>query len=232
MAADGMQTRHVPLLDATPENFAPYGTLLGDVAGSANASQHYAAVRVCDSSKNFEVDDADGYFVVLVYQPRPFEMKFMERHYKHTQVFAPLEGKPLVGFFAPANDREEPDLDKVVALRFSGSAGFVMHKGVWHEQPFPVVADTKAICFLRRETMRELKPTDASTGECHGNDIDKLNIQGRHKLLFTTKVPRDTSSTGTSATLARNHVRPITARLLRICLCLLVALTLRKIWRR
>ncbi|EOD24063.1 hypothetical protein EMIHUDRAFT_207144 [Emiliania huxleyi CCMP1516] len=111
---------------------------------------------------------------------------FLERHYKHTQAFIPLEGKPLVGFFAPSNESaEEPDLDAVRCFAFDGSAGFVMHKGVWHEQPFPLVPGTKAVCILRNETVRELKPTDERTQECHGQDIDKLNLAVRHNLIFT-----------------------------------------------
>jgi ureidoglycolate lyase len=196
MAEDGVEWRHVPLIDATPENFAPFGTLLGDVVGSDRASSFYSSVRVANPATNFAADDSDGHLIVLCYQPRPFEVKFMERHYKHTQVFIPLEGKPLVGFFAPANDKEEPDLDKVVALRFDGSAGFCMNKGTWHEQPFPVEANTKAICFLRKETMTELKPpfADMSTGECHGNDIDKLNIKDRRNVMFKTDPPNTLSA--------------------------------------
>merc|ERR1719197_1963712 len=105
--------------------------------------------------------------IVISYEPRPLECEFLERHYKHTQVFIPLAGKPLVGFFAPPNDGPEPDLSKVVALRFNGSAGFIMHKGTWHEQPNPLVPHTKAICVLRGETIRELKPVSGSR-ECHG----------------------------------------------------------------
>ena len=60
-----------------------------------------------------------------------------------------------------------------------------MLKGVWHEQPFPLVPGTKAVCILRNETVRELKPTDERTQECHGQDIDKLNLAVRHNLIFT-----------------------------------------------
>ena len=178
-------TREVPVVVATPENFKAFGTLLGDTGGAASGSRHYKAVRVCNPSTNFASDE-DTCVLVLCYEPRPMECKFLERHYKHTQTFIPLEGKPLVGFFAPANEEEEPDLDQVVCFVFDGSAGFVMHKGVWHEQPFPLEAQTKAVCVLRNETVRELKPTDEVTHECHGQDIDKLNLEARHNLIFTT----------------------------------------------
>lgn len=178
---------------ATPENFKEYGTLLGETTASAGAaSKHYAAVRVCNPSPNF-ASDADTCLLVLCYEPRPLECKFLERHYKHTQSFIPLEGKPLMGFFAPPNNRDEPDLDKVCCFVFDGSAGFVMHRGVWHEQPFPLEPATKAVCILRNETVRELKPTDVATSECHGEDIDKLNLQARHNLVFTADIADATS---------------------------------------
>lgn len=179
-----MREREVPVVVATPETFKEYGTLLGDDTTSGGASKHYASVRVCNPSPNFTSDD-DTCLLVLCYEPRPIECKFLERHYKHTQTFIPLDGKPLLGFFAPANDHEEPDLDKVCCFVFDGSAGFVMNRGVWHEQPFPLEPGTKAVCILRNETVRELKPTDEKTHECHGEDIDKLNLQARHNLVFT-----------------------------------------------
>ena len=49
-------------------------------------------------------------------------------------------------------------------------------------------AGTKAVCVLRNETVKELKPTDPATGECHGNDIDKINVKARHGVVFTTSV--------------------------------------------
>lgn len=179
--------RALPVVTATPENFAQYGTILGDpspTSTQSSAANHYAAVRVCNPSTNFKSDE-DTHVLVLVYEPRPFHCRFLERHYKHTQTFIPLEGKPLIGFFAPPNDKdEEPDLDKVVCFKFEGNAGFVMHFGTWHEQPFPIEPSTKAVCILRNETIRELKPTNAETRECHGNDIDKLNLEARHNLIF------------------------------------------------
>eukprot|EP00931_Biecheleriopsis_adriatica_P081909 TRINITY_DN55259_c0_g1_i1.p1 TRINITY_DN55259_c0_g1~~TRINITY_DN55259_c0_g1_i1.p1 ORF type:complete len:211 (+),score=37.08 TRINITY_DN55259_c0_g1_i1:64-696(+) len=177
------ERRQVPVVVATPENFKDYGTILGDTTSSTNSS-HYTAVRVCNPSPNFKSDE-DTCVLVLCYEPRPMECRFLERHYKHTQTFIPLEGKPLLGFFAPPSDNEEPDLDKVCCFVFDGSAGFVMHRGVWHEQPFPLEAATKAVCILRNETVRELKPTNADTHECHGDDIDKLNIEARHCVIFT-----------------------------------------------
>ena len=136
-------------------------------------------------SPNFSSDE-DTCLLVLSYEPRPIECRFLERHYKHTQTFIPLEGKPLLGFFAPKTDgSDEPELHKVVCMLFDGSAGFVMHKGVWHEQPFPLQPNTNAVCILRNETVRELKPTDTKTNECHGQDIDKLNISARYNIVFT-----------------------------------------------
>lgn len=191
--AEAKTVRAIPVCEATAENFAPYGTVLGDVDGASRSSQHYSAVRVVNPSKNFATDE-DACVLVLCYEPRPLECKFMERHYKHTQTFIPLEGKPLIGFFAPPNDKDEPDLDKVVCFRFSGEAGFVMHKGTWHEQPFPEQPGSKAVCILRNETVRELKPTDPATSECHGQDIDKLNLVARHDLMFTAEVSGGDSS--------------------------------------
>lgn len=188
-ANSSVQIREIPLLEATKENFAPFGTILGEektteADGKASGATRYASLRSFDPSPNFSSDE-DTCLSLIRYEPRPLECEFMERHYKHTQVFIPLEGKSLIGFFAPPNDAEEPDLEKIVALRFDGSAGFVMHKGTWHEQPFPELPGTKAVVILRNETKRELKPVPG-TRECHGEDIDKLDLKARHNVIFTT----------------------------------------------
>lgn len=180
-----MERRVLKVRDVTAENFAPYGTLLGAVGQKGVSTGNYAATRVFNPSPNFRCDDGDGAMVVLAYEPRPMEVRFLERHYRHTQVFIPLGGKPLIGVFSPPTATDRPELSACEALRFDGSAGFVMNKGVWHEQPFPLQSGTHAICFLRNETVRELRLAGPdSKGECHGNDIDKLNIAERYGVVF------------------------------------------------
>ena len=49
---------------------------------------------------------------------------------------------------------------------------------------------------MRNETVRELKPTDEKTSECHGEDIDKLNLVARHNTIFTTDVAAASSAVG------------------------------------
>eukprot|EP01062_Namystynia_karyoxenos_P009672 TRINITY_DN13418_c0_g1_i1.p1 TRINITY_DN13418_c0_g1~~TRINITY_DN13418_c0_g1_i1.p1 ORF type:complete len:216 (+),score=65.26 TRINITY_DN13418_c0_g1_i1:77-649(+) len=178
------ERRVLRVKDATPENFAKYGTLLR-ATESGLGSSNYQATRVCNPATNFKCDDDDGAMLVLEYNPRPLEVRYLERHYKHTQAFIPLNGKPLVGVFAPPTAGPEPRLSECEALRFDGTAGFVMHKGVWHEQPFPLLPLTQAVCFLRNETVRELRlGRDNRNGECHGHDIDKLNIEERFGVVF------------------------------------------------
>ena len=52
----GHTVRRIPVVTATPENFAPFGTLLGDTSTSST-STHYQAVRVVNPSTNFASDE-------------------------------------------------------------------------------------------------------------------------------------------------------------------------------
>jgi len=111
--------------------------------------------------------------------PRPNKVRFLERHFQHTQAFIPLQGKPFVLVMAPPGPGSEPDLDLVRAFRFDGSAGFVMHLGTWHEFPFALQSDTDLIVILSAQTVRDLNNTREGSLEASGPDLEKLDIVSR-----------------------------------------------------
>ena len=57
---------------------------------------------------HFQIDD-NAEVAVTVVDRRPFQVRWMERHYKHTQMFIPLSGKPFVAVLAPPTDKDLPD---------------------------------------------------------------------------------------------------------------------------
>ena len=61
------KVRVIPLINANKENFAAFGTILGDdMSDSGTASEQYASVRVCNPSKNFASDE-DTCILLLCY---------------------------------------------------------------------------------------------------------------------------------------------------------------------
>jgi len=158
---------------------APFGQLLGYDASVAPLpidlyEGTVAARRVVDF-----VSDEQTELPVVTAQPRAWTVRWMERHFKHTQAFIPLGGKPFVVVMAPPGDSELPDLDALRAFRFDGSAGFVMHRRTWHEFPFPLEPDTHLIVLLRREATEGLASEPLPGGEARGPDLDKKDLLRR-----------------------------------------------------
>ena len=170
------KTMTIAVKPATPEAIAPYGRIIGRGSGNkANDSGYYGG-KVAITPVPFSSDN-DTSISVATIQPRPFEMEHIERHYKHTQAFIPLAGKPFVAVFGKPTTGDEPDWNSLEAFRFDGKDGFCMHVGTWHEFPFALEPDTDVIVILRNETTRNLRAKDG--GEAYGDDLSKLNIQKR-----------------------------------------------------
>lgn len=183
-----IERRTLQTKPATPEALAPYGKILGAGTGApAGVSDFYDGKIAVSAPVDF-VSDEDTCLSLATLQPRIFELKYLERHFKHTQTFIPLGGKPFVAVFGAPTDSEMPDLDKLEAFRFDGSAGFTMHIGTWHEFPFALEADTDMVVILRNETTRNLSTANVENNEAHGPDLDKKNLAQRVGTIFEIAV--------------------------------------------
>jgi ureidoglycolate lyase len=174
---------------ATPEALAPFGQVVGRVPGVTPISvdfykgavkMSYPARFTCEHPVEITVAQMDR---------RPGEVRYMERHFQHTQVFMPLGGKPFVAVMAPPSEGDLPDLDRVRAFLFDGSAGFSLHLGTWHEFPFAVQDGTDLVVILSSQTGYDLKGKDAVTEEAHGPDLDKKDIVARTGHVFRFDIP-------------------------------------------
>lgn len=173
---------------ATPEAVAPYGQILGyNPAVEPMPIDFYDGAAKVRRVVDFVTDDQLELPVVTV-NPRPLELRWMERHHKHTQGFIPLGGKPFVAVFAPPNDKDMPDLDKVEAFRFDGQAGFVMKVGTWHDFPYALEEDTHLIVLLRREATDGLIRDNVIQNEAIGPDLEKKDLVQRKNVLFKVEL--------------------------------------------
>jgi ureidoglycolate lyase len=169
--------RELAVEPATPESAAPYGVLLGvDPAAPARTSSFYGDRVELWTPGNF-VSDSDTTISLARVHPRPREVIWMERHFKHTQAFIPLGGSPFVVVVGAGTDTAHPDPSSVKALRFDGSAGFLMHVGTWHEFPFALERSTDMLVILRNETNRDLEVRE--NDEAVGGDLEKRNLEAR-----------------------------------------------------
>ena len=184
MEKTAIERRKLTIKDANPKNFMPYGQILGpDPNELTNVSDFYEGAVQVSSPVNFISDD-DTCISLATLQPRALELKYMERHFKHTQTFIPLSGAPFVGVFGAPTKTEMPDLDQIQAFRFDGSVGFTMHLGTWHEFPFAIQADTNLVVILRNETNKNLSSENVQNDEAFGDDLDKKNLLKRTGIIF------------------------------------------------
>ncbi|HWU01841.1 MAG TPA: ureidoglycolate lyase [Novosphingobium sp.] len=186
------QTLTLPLEPATAEALAPFGSIMGAASGAPEVPVDFyrGAVRMSYPAR-FECEHPVDITLARV-APRPNEVRYMERHFQHTQAFLPLGGKPFVAVMAPPGEGDLPDLAQVRAFLFDGSAGFVMHRGTWHEFPFALEADTQVVVVLSRQTGYDLKAKDATTEEAHGPDLDKKDIAARTGQVIRFDAPEPT----------------------------------------
>jgi ureidoglycolate lyase len=181
-----MEIRYLELETPTAEAIAPFGQLVGPDPRPEPSPSSFYDQKVTTWRPTF-ISDAETELAVCTLQRRPLAVRWMERHFKHTQVFLPLGGKPFLAVLAPPTDTDLPDLDQARAFLFDGQAGLAMHIGTWHEFPFALVDGTQIVVILRREATEGLKKENIVDGEGHSGDLDKKDIARR---LGVTLQPR------------------------------------------
>ncbi len=120
-----MERRAIPVVDARTADLAALGQVIGvPERAPPRLSAFYGEAVKLWSPATF-VSDADTTFTIARISPRPNEVIYLERHFKHTQAFIPLGGKPFVAVMAPPTQNGLPDPGAVKAYRFAGDAGFL-----------------------------------------------------------------------------------------------------------
>ncbi len=177
-----MKSQSLPLQSAEDIDLSPFGWGVGIGPDTAlNDTAFYSGSVQLFKPGEFSSDD-DTTLSVARIQPRVNEVIWMERHFKHTQVFVPLGGNPYAVVLAPPNDKALPDLDNAVAVAFPGHMGFMMRVGTWHEFPFALREPVDMMIILRNETNRDLDQLE--NDEAAGEDLEKRNLQARLGLTL------------------------------------------------
>lgn len=169
--------RTLPLVEAESADLSEFGWLVGvhEGANLGDANFYGGAVQV--QNPGAFSSDADTTLTVARVNPRPREVVWMERHFKHTQTFLPLGGLPYIVVLAPPTDTALPRIEEAKAVRFPGHLGFMMRIGTWHEFPFAIDRATDMVVILRNETNRNLEAKE--NDEAEGADLEKRNLQAR-----------------------------------------------------
>lgn len=166
---------NVPVQEATPAALDGFGDILGRTDVPVAISDFMEAVELRKPVR-FASDDKTILSLATVHR-RPLEVRWLERHYKHTQTFIPLGGRPFVIALAKPTQAEFPDPADVRAFLFDGTQGITMHVGTWHEFPFALADPTDLVVILRSETNLNLQ--NISENEASGEDLDKRDVARR-----------------------------------------------------
>lgn len=181
--SDTQHRQAIRLVEASAADLSALGQVIGVPTGVAHRSSGFYGDAVKLWSPVDFVSDSDTTLSVARIEPRANEIVYLERHFKHTQAFIPLGGKPFVAVMAPATVEGLPDPATAKAYLFRGDAGFLMRIGTWHEFPFALVPETDVIIILRNQTSRNL--TAVEHGEAIGADLEKRNLQARLDRVLT-----------------------------------------------
>lgn len=137
------RTIEIPLSPLTPESFAPFGSILSP-EGRTRLPVNTYGDALSLYREGFETDQPIEWFIVQG-KPRPMEALFLERHRQITQAFVPLGGQGFVMLVAPPDAEAEADgiiaTAQTRAFHVPGTVGVQLHRGTWHENPFPLSTD-------------------------------------------------------------------------------------------
>ena len=183
------EQRFLKPVKATAESLKGYGYVIGEPDQSVRDKiDFYGTDVVVTQPADFHGND-DLCLNLVSFNPRGFEVKWMEYHTKHTQTFIPLSGKPFYMVLGKPTARKAdgswdesqpnlPDIDTIQAFEFDGTGGLVMEVGTWHEVPFPIDGPTHFVCICTNETNENLEQGDKK-GECEGGDLSKRHIESQ-----------------------------------------------------
>jgi ureidoglycolate lyase len=132
--------RHVPTKSLDPAAFSVFGVVLSPEGRTRLPINTYGD-RLNLFREGFETDQPIEWFIAEGFRRVP-EALFLERHKAITQTFIPLGNDPFVMLVAPPDAEEGPDRLPLAALMRAfivpGNAAVQLHRGTWHENPFPL----------------------------------------------------------------------------------------------
>lgn len=131
--------------------------------------------------------------VLLIRQHiRDYRINFLERHFEIAQAFIPLGGNPYLCVVARADAPQEnglPELGEVQAFFVPGDTGLSLHRGTWHEPPFPLAQGATMVVTSNRALTEALGSEPDEQGEIHTGDVDKRHVTNRTGVELRIQLP-------------------------------------------
>ncbi len=128
---------NVPVEEVTPAALDGFGDILGRTDVPVTISDFMETVELRKPVR-FVSDDKTMLSLATVHR-RPLEVRWLERHYKHTQTFIPLGGRPFVIALAKPTRTEFPDPADVRAFALTAprASRCTSERGTSSPSPWP-----------------------------------------------------------------------------------------------
>jgi ureidoglycolate lyase len=177
----------------TPEAFAPFGTVL-----SAEGQERLPIDLYGDRVNVFRPAPLDAdptqpmEWLYTENRIREFRVLFLERHMQLAQAFIPMGGDPIISCVAAPDCRLEneiPAFDEVRAFIIPGGIGAQIHRGTWHEPPFPLVDRSYTLITSHQALTAGLGLALNESREIGDLDVDKRNITERTGKILRIALP-------------------------------------------
>jgi ureidoglycolate lyase len=130
--------RSIKLQALTTEAFAPFGVVLSPQGRERLPINTYGD-KLNLFREEFQSDQPIEWFIVQGIK-RDLQALFLERHMQLTQAFIPMNGDSFITIVARPDAQEENGMisfDEMRAFIIPGDAAIQIHRGTWHENPFP-----------------------------------------------------------------------------------------------
>lgn len=175
----------------TAAAFAPFGEVISVDETPLLPINLYGGKNGVHGPVVLQVDDTPEFMYFRVGY-RGGDIRYMERHTGMTQTFIPLGGVPYVSVVAAPDAPLEdgfPAFDAIHAFLVPGDVVLNLHRGTWHEPPFPTQDGQKFLITSQPEVTKGLQTTVDENGEVHLLDVDKRNPMFRTGRKLRVEMP-------------------------------------------
>ena len=187
----GLETRVVKVERLTEEAFAPFGEVLA-AEGQRRSIDLYGSTIDVFSAGRVDSDVEVDIFMSRS-SIREFRVHFLERHMLLAQMFVPLGGTPFIVVVGRPNAEEDengiPLVSEIRSFFVPGDTAVTIHRGTWHEPPFPLADDSLRLTTTHAALTTGLESKLNEHGEINQNDVEKRNVTARSGYVLRLELP-------------------------------------------
>jgi len=132
-------------------------------------------------------------FLISRSSVREFRVNFLERHMLLGQSFFPLAGGGFISVVAAPDaaltEHGIPGFDEIHAFLVPPACGITLHRGTWHEPPYPLGDGLIRLTTSHADLSAGLERALNDRGEIDALDVDKRNVTERSGVVVRIALP-------------------------------------------